>query len=88
MGVQAEVVDRIYFKSLLGKTPNGKEIYLVRKENAPLRTLAFGSGGELPEALQGGYSSIKMAAVAVDAYITSLVNDKGSKAKGRSTNKK
>ena len=87
MAGTAEVVDRIYFRDLLGTTPNGKEIYLVRKPNAPLRTLAFGTGGQLPECLDGGYSSIKMATFAVDEYITRL-EEAAKKGKGRSTTKK
>lgn len=88
MAGAAEAVDRTHFRDLLGTTPNGKEIYLVRKPNCPLRTLAFGSGGQLPEQLDGGYSSIKMAAFAVDAYLESLEKAKPkAKAKGRATSK-
>ncbi len=89
MAEQAEAVDsNVFHKDLLGTTPAGKEIYLVRKHNAPLRTLAFGAGGQLPEHLQGGYSSIKEAAKAVTIYVESLVVAQGKKkSTGRSTNK-
>lgn len=88
MAGTAEAVDsNVFHKDLLGTTPAGKEIYLVRKHNCPLRTLAFGTGGELPEHLQGGYSSIKEAANAVTAYVESLVVAQSKKSKGRSTTK-
>ena len=89
MAEEVEAVDsKIYHREILGTTPAGKEIYLVRKRNCPLRTLAYGSGGQLPEHLQGGYSSIKEAANAVTAYVTSLVEAASKKkGKGRSTKK-
>ncbi len=79
MAGTAEAVDRAHFRDLLGTTPNGKEIYLVRKPNSPLRRLAFGTGGQLPECLDGGYSSIKMATFAVDEYIKGLSKKKSKK---------
>jgi len=84
MAVIAEVVDSL--KALLGTTPNGKEIYLVKRKNTPLRRLAFGSGGELPEHLQGGYSDIKAAQNAVDDYLLEL-SKPVKKSKGRATAK-
>jgi hypothetical protein len=82
MGAEVEAVDKAYLRDLLGVTPNGKEIYMMRKPNAPLRRIAFGSGGQLPECLEGGYSSVLMAQSAVDSYIAEL-EDAAAKQKGR-----
>ena len=84
MAATAEVVGNL--KALLGTTPNGKEIYLVKRKNNPLRRLAYGSGGQLPEHLQGGYSDIKAAQNAVTEYIASLTKAV-KKPKGRTTAK-
>lgn len=69
-------------KTLLGTTPNGKEIYMVRRHNQTVRTIELGSGGILPEELEGGYSSLRIAKMHVDAYIAKLVakvDEKASK---------
>lgn len=58
-----------YGKMLLGTTPKGKEVYMVRKYNRTVRFIEFGSGGQLPECLQGGYSSIQLAQKAVTDYL-------------------
>lgn len=59
-------------KVLMGTTPNGKEIYMVRRYNATVRYLEFGSGGILPAELEGGFSSLRIAKRAVDAYVQKL----------------
>ena len=59
-------------KVLLGTTPNGKEIYLVRVPNKSVRNIAFGSGGQLPPQLEGGFSSVAAATKVVDSYIAKL----------------
>lgn len=89
MAEEVEAVDsKIYHSEILGTTPAGKEIYLVRRHGCPLRKLAFGTGGQLPEHLQGGYSSIREAQNAATDYIKSLVEAAGKKkGKGRSTSK-
>lgn len=79
----AEVAGR---RCLLGETEAGKCIYLMRIPNAPLRTIAFGSGGKLPEELLGGFSSIKMAKQAVDDYLAAAKLTK--KSSGRQNKKK
>ena len=56
----------------LGVTPNGKVINYVKKENASIRFIEFGSGGELPKGLQGGFSSVHAARQAVESYLKSL----------------
>ena len=56
----------------LGVTPNGKAINYVKKENASIRFIEFGSGGELPKILQGGFSSVHAARQAVSCYLKSL----------------
>jgi hypothetical protein len=61
-----------YGNILLGTTPKGKEIYMVRKYNKTVRFIEFGSGGQLPECLQGGFSSIQIAQDKVDAYLARL----------------
>ena len=80
-----EVVDSIYFKELLAVTPAGKEIYMVRKPNCSVRTVAFGTGGKLPEVLQGGFSSIHIAKQAALSYVQSLVDAAAKKSKGRNS---
>ena len=88
MAGTAEAVDsKILHREILGTTPAGKDIYLVKRHGSPLRRLAFGTGGQLPEYLQGGYSDIRQAAEAVTAYIAELTKEKNKKGKGRSTNK-
>ena len=59
-------------KVLLGTTPKGKEIYMVRKYNMTVRFIEFGSGGILPDMLRGGYSSIQLAQDSVDSFIAKL----------------
>jgi len=61
-----------YGKMLLGKTPKGKEIYMVRHYNKTVRFIEFGTGGQLPECLQGGFSSIQIAQDKADAYLARL----------------
>lgn len=56
----------------LGVTPNGKVINYVKKENASIRFIEFGSGGELPKILQGGFSSVHAARQAVASYLKTL----------------
>lgn len=63
-----------YGKVFLGKTPKGKEIYMVRKYNQTVRFIEFGTGGQLPECLEGGFSSIQIAQDKANAYIARLVN--------------
>jgi hypothetical protein len=61
-----------YGKMLLGTTPKGKEVYMVRKYNRTVRFIEFGSGGQLPECLEGGYSSIQLAQKAVTDYLDKI----------------
>jgi hypothetical protein len=56
----------------LGVTPNGKTINYVKKENASIRFIEFGSGGELPKILAGGFSSVHAARMAVNSYLKGL----------------
>lgn len=82
-----EVVDKVPSKDLLGTTEAGKEIYLVHKANCSVRVIAFGSGGQLPEQLQGGFSSIKEALDVTDSYLAKVeakeIKVDGSKYSGR-----
>jgi len=71
---EERAVDDSYGKVLLGTTPKGKEIYMVRKINHTVRFIEFGSGGQLPDCLEGGFSSIQIAQDKADAYLARLVN--------------
>lgn len=77
--------DGSYGKVLLGTTPKGKEIYMIRKANKTVRFIAFGDGGQLPESLQGGFSSIQIAQDKATAFIAQLekkeVDESGKKLK-------
>ena len=61
-----------YGKTFLGTTPKGKELYMVRQHNKTVRFIEFGSGGQLPECLQGGFSSIQIAQDKVNDYLARL----------------
>lgn len=77
-------------KVLLAETPEGKEIYLVRKSNATIRFIEFGSGGKLPKELEGGFSSVAVATQTAEKYVDKLAKEAGikeEKVKGRSTRK-
>ncbi len=56
----------------LGVTPNGKVLNYVKKENASIRFIAFKDGGQLPEVLSGGFSSVHAARHAVASYLKKL----------------
>ena len=92
MVAKVEAVDKVDLtlnKKLLGTTEAGKEIYLVRKPNCSVRMIAFGSGGQLPEQLAGGFSSIQAAQHVVESYLAKVkakeIKVDGTKASGRST---
>lgn len=57
---------------LLGTTEGGKDINLVRKINCSVRTIEFGSGGQLPKQLEGGFSSVAVATRVVDSYLAKV----------------
>ncbi len=69
----------------LGVTAEGKELWMQRKPGAPLRTICFKNGGKLPECLEGGFSSIQMATVAVEDYIKAKLEAGKKVAKGRNS---
>ncbi len=75
-----EAVDSSYLTVQLGTTAEGKELWLQRKPGAPLRHICFKGGGKLPKCLEGGFSSIQVATVAVEDYIKAKA-DAGKKAK-------
>lgn len=91
MVAEVEAVDKVDLRELLGTTEKGKEIYLVRKPNCSVRMIAFGSGGQLPAMLEGGYSSVQSARAVVASYLAKVaakeIKDDGSKVKatGRSS---
>ena len=57
---------------LLGTTEGGKEINLLRKPNCSVRMIAFGSGGQLPKQLEGGFSSVHAALSVVESYLAKV----------------
>ena len=79
------VVDDSYLTVLLGTTAEGKELWMSRKPNAPLRKIAFKGGGKLPECLDGGFSTIQVAMVAVKSYIDAKAEAGKRVSKGRSS---
>ena len=91
MVARAEAVDKLDIRELLGVTDKGKEIYLVRRPNCSVRMIAFGSGGQLPKQLEGGYSSVQAARAVVASYLAKIkhkqIDAAGKKitAKGRTS---
>jgi len=59
-------------KVLLGTTPNGKNLYYVRRPLKSVRFIAFGDGGQLPAMLAGGFSSQRAAKNMVDSYLAKM----------------
>ena len=76
-------------KVLLGVTEGNKEIYLTRKPNCSVRMIAFGSGGQLPKQLEGGFSSVFTALQATESYLAKVkakeIKVDGTKCSGRGT---
>jgi len=90
MAVEREVADRVakreevladQVRAHLGVTDGGKDIYLIRRPNCSVRVIAFGDGGQLPDCLGGGYSSVSAAQARVDSYLAKVKFDKESKKK-------
>lgn len=73
MDAEQEVVGKpVGIRELLGTTEGGKEIYLIRRPNCSVRMIAFGSGGQLPQQLQGGFSSIQAARQVTASYLAKV----------------
>ena len=70
MGVDHGAIVRVLDE--LGTTPNGKVLNYVKKENASIRFIAFKDGGQLPDVLAGGFSSVHSARQAVASYLKGL----------------
>ena len=74
-------------RTLLGVTPGGKEIYYARKHGASIRFVEFGTGGQKPLQLQGGFGSVRAAKEAVDAYLDlmeqKLIREDGTEIKAK-----
>ena len=81
------VVDNQYLTVHLGTTAEGKELWMQRLPNCPVRKIAFKNGGQLPECLLGGFSTIQVAKVAVEAYIQAKADAGKAVKKGRATSK-
>ena len=72
MVAEVVAVDKSEVRALLGTTEGGKEIYLIRKPNCSVRMIAFGSGGQLPKQLQGGFSSVHAALKVTESYLAKV----------------
>ena len=57
-------------------TPNGKEVQVVRDPKTAMFKVQFATGGELPQALSGIFTTERFANVAVTDYINSLAKKK------------
>ena len=57
-------------------TPNGKEVQVVRDPKTAMFKVQFATGGELPQALSGIFTTERFANVAVTDYINSLPKKK------------
>ena len=88
MAVEQEVADKVakreevlaeQIRAHLGVTDGGKDIYLIRKPNCSVRVIAFGDGGQLPDCLGGGYSSVSAAQGMVDSYLAKVKFEKENK---------
>lgn len=64
---------------LLATTAGGKEIQLVRVPNKSVRFIAFKSGGKLPTALQGAFTSVASAKAVAESYVAKQAFDRKSK---------
>lgn len=51
------------------KTHNGKEIQIVRNGTTSAYKIQFGSGGELPQALEGMFTNERSAIAAINVYL-------------------
>lgn len=78
MDHNSEYIDKSR-KSLLGTTKKGKEIYTKMRSGSTLYHIEFHSGGELPAILQGDFTSIAKAQVAVDTYLAQKDEDDAKK---------
>ncbi len=78
-----EVVGSQHLTNLLGTTAEGKELWMQRKPGQSLRRICFKNGGKLPECLEGGFSSIQVAKVAVEDYIQAKADAGKTVKKGR-----
>lgn len=68
-------------KILLGVTAAGKELYYASKNGKSVRFIVFGDGGQLPDMLTGGYSSVHAAHTIVQAYLAKEHQKKATKGK-------
>lgn len=64
------------------ETPNGKVIETIICPRTAHVKVQFATGGELPEALSGHFTSVREAEKAIVMYIDSKEDTKPSKAKG------
>lgn len=79
-------------KEEVGKTKGGKKIFAQKPEGEALYKLHFQGGGKLPEVWGGGYSTLKYAKLAAEAYLgqqgsqqSDLDVEKGAKAASKRT---
>ena len=67
-------------------TQNGKEINIVRDKQTPHLKIQFASGGELPQELDGIFTSEVFAKSAIESYLSKqskISEKKETKIKGK-----
>jgi len=81
-------------KEVVAKSKGGKKVYAQKPEGEALYKLHFQGGGKLPEAWSGGYSTLKYAKLAAEAYLgqeaalqSDLDVEKGAKAAAKRPSK-
>lgn len=65
-------------KIFLGKTQNDKELFLVSREKQVMMRIEFGTGGEIPKTLSGGYTNRDAAKRAVTTYLATAISTNDS----------
>ncbi len=54
------------------QTVNGKEIQIVRNGTTSAYKIQFGSGGELPNVLEGSFTNERSAIAAINIYLEKM----------------
>ena len=61
------------FKLVVGVTPSGKTLQIVRNTSTNMFMLQYTTGGEVPEDLRGPWNNLDMLKSRSDVYLNSLV---------------
>jgi len=51
------------------KTPNGKQLRILPRDNKMIFDISFVGGGEIPPIIQGGFTSITVAEAQIKKYL-------------------